>query len=130
MRGVRVEAMEARLHGALERVDAELERRYGTRYDLHPARLPHGAAARRQYDGLFELNANFSAGFGSEHGPGYAITLRVVTLEKVPPAERETFEREAVELLEQQLKSAFPERELALVRDVHGVKLVGDLTLS
>ena len=62
MRGVRVEAMEERLHAALERVDAELERRHGDRYDLHPARQPHGTAARRQYDGLFEVTAGLAPG--------------------------------------------------------------------
>ena len=130
MRGVRVEAMEERLHAALERVDAELERRHGDRYDLHPARQPHGTAARRQYDGLFEVTAGFSAGYGSTHGPGYAVNLRVVTLEHVPPEVREAFETEAVGLLEAELKAAFPARELEIVRDVHGLKIVGDLKLT
>ena len=130
MRGVRVEAMEERLHAALERVDAELERRHGDRYDLHPARQPHGTAARRQYDGLFEVTAGFSAGYGSTHGPGYAVNLRIVTLEHVPPEAREAFETEAVGLLETELKAAFPARELAIVRDVHGLKIVGDLKLT
>lgn len=130
MRGARVEAMEARLHAALERVDAELERRHGDRYGLHPARQPHGTAARRQYDGLFEVTAGFSAGYGSMHGPGYAVNLRVVTLEHVPPEAREAFEAEAVGLLEAELKAAFPARELEIVRDVHGLKIVGDLKLT
>ena len=130
MRGRRVEAMEERLHQALERVDAELERRHGDRYDLHPARAPHGAAARRQYDGLFEMTAGFSAGYGSEHGPGYALALRVVTLAHVPPAERDRFEQEAVDLLEQELDRTFPNRALNIVRDIHGLKIVGDLNLS
>ena len=130
MRGARVEAMEARLHAVLERVDAELERRHGDRYDLHPARQPHGTAARRQYDGLFEVTAGFSAGYGSTHGPGYAVDLRVVTLEHVPPEVREAFETEAVGLLEAELKAAFPARELEIVRDVHGLKIVGDLKLT
>ena len=130
MRGARVEAMEERLHAALERVDAELERRHGDRYGLHPARQPHGTAARRQYDGLFEVTAGFSAGYGSTHGPGYAVNLRVVTLEHVPPEVREAFETEAVGLLEAELKAAFPARELEIVRDVHGLKIVGDLKLT
>ena len=122
--------MEVRLHAALEAVDAELERRYGARYDLHPARLPHGAAAMRQYDGLFEVTAGFSAGFGSEYGPGYSLMLRVITLEDVPPAERAVFEAEAVELLQHQLRTAFPERNMKIVRDVHGLKIIGDLKLT
>ena len=130
MRGARVEAMEARLHAALERVDAELERRHGARYGLHPARQPHGTAARRQYDGLFEVTAGFSAGYGSAHGPGYAVNLRVVTLEHVPPEASEAFEAEAVELLAAEVKTAFPARELEIVRDVHGLKIVGDLKLT
>jgi hypothetical protein len=54
----------------------------------------------------------------------------VITLEDVPPAEREAFEAEAVELLQRQLRTVFPERKLRIVRDVHGLKIIGDLKLA
>ncbi len=65
MRHPRAEDWEARLQQALNRVDEYLEETYGARYGLHPDRLPRGQAASRQYDGLFQVGASFSAGFGS-----------------------------------------------------------------
>ena len=54
----------------------------------------------------------------------------MVTLEHVPPEARAAFEAEAVALLERQLEAVFPERELEIVRDVHGLKIIGDLKLT
>lgn len=126
----RTEKMEDALFQALERTDAEMERRYGDRFRLHPARLPDGKAASRQYDGLFSLSAGFSAGFGSQYGPGYALDLRMVTLDEVPADFRAQFEREAIELLQQELDREMPERHLKIVRDVSGWKIVGDLHIG
>ena len=126
----RTERMEQLLFEALEKTDAEMERRYGDRYSLHPARLPHGKASTRQYDGLFSLSAGFSAGFGSKFGPGYALDLRMVTLESVPEDFRAQFESEAIEFLQNELNQSMPERQLKIVRDVNGWKIVGDLSLG
>ena len=126
----RTEEMEHRLFEALEKTDAEMERRYGDRYRLHPARLPDGKAASRQYDGRFSLSAGFSAGFGSQYGPGYALDLRMVTLDAVPEDFRQKFEQEAIELLQGELDTRMPERHLKIVRDVNGWKIVGDLHIG
>ena len=126
----RTEEMEHKLFEALERTDAEMERRYGDRFALHPARLPNGKAASRQYDGLFSLSAGFSAGFGSQFGPGYALDLRLVTLEAVPADFRAQFEAEAIEFLQNELDQTMPERKLKIVRDVNGWKIVGDLSIG
>jgi hypothetical protein len=126
----RTEKMEDALFQALERTDAEMERRYGDRFRLHPARLPDGKAASRQYDGLFSLSAGFSAGFGSQYGPGYALDLRMVTLDAVPDDFRAQFEREAIELLQQELDREMPERHLKIVRDTNGWKIIGDLHIG
>ena len=126
----RTERMEQLLFEALEKTDAEMERRYGDKYSLHPARLPHGKAASRQYDGLFSLSAGFSAGFGSQFGPGYALDLRMVTLEAVPADFRAQFEAEAIEFLQNELDQSMPERKLRIVKDVNGWKIVGDLSIG
>lgn len=126
----RTEQWEARLREALERVDAELERRHGRRYRRHPARDPHGAAARRQYDGLFGLSAGFTAGFGSRHGAGYAVDLRLATLDAVPATERQALMRETAELLGAALVEVFPGRDLRVVQDAQGMKIVGNLQLD
>lgn len=127
---IRAEKMEEKLFHALEATDSEMERRYGDRFSLHPARLPDGEAASRQYDGLFSLSAGFTPGIGSKFGPGYSLDLRMVTLEAVPKEFRGQFEQEAVEFLRGELLKQFPERHLEIVRDVNGFKIVGDLSLG
>ncbi len=127
---IRTQQMEDQLFDALEKTDAEMERRYGDRFELHPARLPNGQAARRQYDGLFSLSAGFSAGFGSQFGPGYALDLRLVTLEAVPEDFRAQFEEEAIAFLQKELDQTMPERKMKIVKDVNGWKIVGDLHIG
>lgn len=126
---VRTEKMEEALFKALEAADSVLESRYGDRFPLHPARPSHGTSVNRQYDGLFELGAGFSAGFGSKAGPGYALVFRIVTLDAVPEDFRNQFEAEAVELLQAELGKTFPNRQLSIVKDTNGWKIVGDLSL-
>ena len=52
----------------------------------------------------------------------------LVTLSNVPPDIRAKIEAEVVELLEQELPKAFPNRELEVERDGHVYKIVGDLS--
>lgn len=126
---IRTEKMEETLFKALEAADMVMEKRYGDKFALHPARPPHGTSVNRQYDGLFEFNAGFSAGFGSKFGPGYALGFRIVTLETVPKDFRAKFEEEAIQVLQEELTKAFPERELRIVRDNDSWKIIGDLTI-
>ena len=126
---VRTEKMEEALFKALEAADSRMEERYGDRFPLHPARPPHLTSVNRQYDGLFEFGAGFSAGFGSKFGPGYSLAFRIVTLSNVPDDFRAKLEKEAVEVLQEELGKAFPDRELKIVRDVNGWKIVGDLSV-
>ena len=44
MRHPKLVAWERRLNDVLNRIDVELEQKYGDRYPLHPARPRHGAA--------------------------------------------------------------------------------------
>ena len=129
MRHPRAEDWEARLQEALDKVDVALEAEYGARYPLHPARLPHGQAASRKYDGLFQLGASYSAGFGSSLGPGYILDIRMVTLSQVPEGERSAIIGRALELLRAELKAAFPDTDLRIDRDGDVYKLHGDLSL-
>lgn len=122
--------MEEALFAALEDVDAAMESRYGDRFALHPARPANGTSVNRQYDGLFELGAGFSAGFGSKFGPGYSLALRIVTLDDVPADFRERFENEAVALLRESLARHLPDRRLDVVRDGGSWKIVGDLSIA
>ena len=125
-----LEDFEDRLHGVLSEIDGALEERFGSRWPLHPARPPRGAAANPQYDGLFRVTASFSAGYGSKFGPGYVFRVEASTLASVPESEREAIEEAAVALLREGLARAFPGRDLRVDRDVAGYKIHGDLSLA
>ena len=128
--GSRLEVWEKKLHGVLQRVDVMLENEFGDRWPLHPARPPRGTAANPQYDGLFRLTASFSAGIGSELGPGYVFRVEMVTLSAIPTKVRQKIETKAVERLRELLPEAFPGRQLEVDRDGNVFKIYGDLTLS
>lgn len=125
-----LEDFEDRLHGVLSEIDGALEERFGSRWPLHPARPPRGAAANPQYDGLFRVTASFSAGYGSKFGPGYVFRVEASTLASVPESERAAIEDEAAGLLREGLARAFPGRDLRVDRDVAGYKIHGDLSLA
>ena len=125
----RRELWEDALQRVLSFVDRTLEARHGARWPLHPARPPDGTAANPQYDGLFRVTASFSAGYGSERGPGYLFRVEPVTLSSVPPEERAALEDEAVALLRDGLRREFPDRDLRVERDGGAYKIFGDLSL-
>ena len=130
MRNEALEAFESRLGECLHAIDRTLEARHGETFRRHPARPAEGTTANPEYDGLFSLIANFSAGIGSALGPGYTLSLRISTLEAVPEEVRNAWEEEAMGLLREQLPTLFPNRALTLHRDKYGWKLHGDLSLN
>lgn len=111
-------------------VDAFLEDRFGDRHSLHPARAPRGTTSYYAQDGLFDVGASFSAGYGSRFGRGYVIDVRMVTLELVPEAEREEVIDAAVEKVRELLPRYFPDRDLAVSHDRQVFKIHGDLSLG
>jgi hypothetical protein len=121
---------EQKLKAVFDRINDELEERYGSRYPLHPARPPHGATSSRDQDGLFDLGAVFSAGFGSAHGPGYVVEVRLATLSAVPREVKTAMEEEVVRRLRAELPRAFPGRRLQVERDGSVFKIIGDLSLD
>lgn len=129
MRHPKAVAWEQKLKAVFDRIDHELEEKYSD-YPLHPSRPPHGTTSSPAYDGLFNLGASFSAGYGSEHGAGYVVEVRMVTLSHVPEDVREQIEEEVVTRLEEQLPRVFPNRKLQVLRDGPRYKIVGDLSLG
>ena len=121
---------EKTLRDVLREIDAEIEQTYGDRYSLHPARPPHGTTANPQHDGLFSVNAVFSAGFGSEHGPGYLLRVQMATLDAVPAETRDAIERVVAKRLREALPRVFPGRTLHVERDGNAFKIHGDLSLG
>ncbi len=121
---------ESRLKAVFDQIDVELERKYAARFPLHPARAKQGATANPEDDGLFDLGAAFSAGYGSKHGAGYTVQIRLATLQRVPPEFVRVIEDEVVERLIVELPRAFPGRDLRVEREGHVFRLIGDLTLG
>ncbi|MFA5687766.1 MAG: hypothetical protein WC959_01230 [Kiritimatiellales bacterium] len=131
MRGLKVSAWERRLKTVFDQIDAELENEYGGRYELHPARPPRGKTANPEDDGLFNVGAAFSAGFGSKYGPGYVVDIRIATLEKVPAKVREKIKHKVVKKLKRRLPDAFPGKILHVAEEPNGtIRIHGDLSLD
>ena len=126
----RLAEWENKLHQLLREIDEKLEDKYGHKWPLHPSRPPRGTAANPQYDGLFRLTASFTAGYGSELGPGYVYRVEIVTLTKIPGYIVEEIEQEAAEMMRDGLPEIFPDRQMAVERDGRVFKIYGDLSFS
>lgn len=121
---------ERRLRDLFDEIDEHLENIYGSRYQLHPSRAPRGATSRSTSDGLFNVGATFTPGYGSNYGRGYVVQVDMVTLDRVPASVREEIEQEVADMVEERLESYFPDRELTVDRDRNSYKIHGDLRLG
>ena len=63
-----------------DEVDDYIEDLYGDKYALHPARPLRGETSNPESDGLFNIGAVFTPGYGSELGRGYLIDVSMSTL--------------------------------------------------
>lgn len=130
MRHPKAMEWESKLKDVFDRIDHKLEDKYGKTYPLHPTRQPSGTTANPEFDGLFNIGAAFSAGYGSEYGHGYVVDVRMATLSKVPDDVMNRIREEVVEELKRELPHAFPGRDLRVERDGSVFKIVGDLELG
>ena len=119
-----------RLKKLFDEVDAYIEDHYGDRYILHPVRPSRGETSNPEADGLFNIGANFTPGFGSELGRGYLIDVAMSTLEKVDDDVRQEIYKAAAEKVKELLPLHFPERELTVNRDKNHYKIQGDFSLG
>ncbi len=123
-------AWEERLKEIFDRIDDVLEDKYGERCPLHPARPERGATSNPEQDGLFNIGAAFTTGYGSALGPGYQVDVRIATLKTISPKVQEALEAEVAALLREELPRVFPGKNLQVERDGHGYKIHGDLSLG
>ena len=119
-----------RMKKLFDEVDDYIEDRYGDIYPLHPVRPMRGETANPEADGLFYVCANFTPGFGSEHGRGYLIDVKMSTLERVDEHVRREIYGAVAEKVEELLPLYFPDRELTVRRDKNHFKILGDLSLG
>ncbi len=118
---------ERRLKELFDEIDDELEDRYGPLFSIHPSRPRRGATSNKEHDGLFNVGASFSAGFGSQLGRGYVIDFDVVTLETVPSTIKEQIEHDVYLLVEERIPRYFPSSTLRVGRDQSVIKIHGDI---
>lgn len=130
MRHPKMIEFDERLDKLFNEVDAYIEDTYGARYTLHPVRPARGDTENPQADGLFNIGADFTPGFGSELGRGYLIDVKLSTLDKVDQAVREEICEAAATKVRELLPLHFPERELVVRRDGEQFKIQGDFGLG
>jgi hypothetical protein len=130
MRHRKATEWEKTLKGVFDEIDTELEQDYRDRFDLHPARPPHEATSSREMDGLFNIGASYSAGFGSRFGPGYVVDIRLATLQRVPHALKQELRDKVQALLAAKLPGAFPGKELHVDQELRHLRIHGDLSLD
>lgn len=122
---------EKKLDEIFDGIDSYLEEKYGKLHSLHPVRARRKPTGNPEYDGLFQLGAVFTAGFGSDLGAGYIVKIEMVTLDKVDPEMRKSIEDDVAKMLRESLPKAFPGRDLRVRRDKGGIyKIYGDLSLG
>jgi len=113
-----------------DKVDHYIEDIYGDRYELHPMRPRRGETANPEADGLFNVGAIFTPGFGTEIGRGYIINLKLSTLEIVDKNVRHEIYKTVVRKVKELLPLFFPERELRVLQCRNHFKIVGDFRLG
>jgi len=121
---------EKALKRVFDGIDRELEAEYGSRWPLHPSRPKQGATSNPEADGLFNIGAAFSAGFGSKLGPGYVVEIRLSTMERVPTTVRAEIRQKVFQTLGKRLPEAFPGKNLQVSDDNGVIRIYGDLSLD
>lgn len=122
--------LENKMKAMFDEIDDIMEDRYAGSWRLHPNRLKRGEASNKEADGLFNVGAAFSAGFGTLYGRGYVIDVNISTLEHIPFGLKKKIYKEVVELIKERLPLFFPDRALDVVADHAVYKIVGDFSLG
>jgi hypothetical protein len=113
-----------------DEIDDYLEDKYSGLYMLHPNRAQRGETSNKEHDGLFNVGSSFSAGYGSEYGRGYVVSVRLSTLENVDSKVMEGIISEVSRLIKEKLPQKFPGRDLKVDWDENVLKIHGDLSLG
>lgn len=118
---------EENLKRIFDEIDDELEDSYGGLYELHPARPERGETANKSHDGLFNVGASFTAGYGSRLGRGWVVEVSIVTLETVHDDTKKAIEEKVLHLLRKKLSMQYPEKKINVERDRRIIKIYGEI---
>jgi hypothetical protein len=130
MKHAKMKDWDDRLKELFDRIDAELEERYHGAWALRRNRPALGETSNPEADGLFNIGAVFTPGYGSAIGRGYLVDITLASSEEPGPEKRAEIESHVVRLLESLLPEYFPGRSLKLSRDGSMYKIHGDLSLG
>jgi len=119
-----------RMKKLFDEVDDFIEDLYGDKYCLNPVRPHRGETSNPEADGLFNIGANFTPGFGSDLGRGYLIDMSMSTLDKVDENTRHEILETVAKKVNELLPVHFPERCLTVHRDKNQYKIQGDFNLG
>ncbi|HAK44876.1 MAG TPA: hypothetical protein DCO79_02995 [Spirochaeta sp.] len=126
----KIRELDKKLKNVFDLIDDFLENNYGNKYHLHPNRPKRGATANKASDGLFNVGASFSAGYGSVHGRGYVVEVDLATLDHVPDQVQRDIEKEVVDLLRGIIPEYFPNQDIKVSRDGNVLKIYGELVIN
>lgn len=129
MRHRKAREWELRLKEVFDEIDVLLEDTYGGQFKIHPSRPAEGRTSNPEMDGLFNVGASYSAGFGSKFGPGYVVDIRVSTLQRVSAELRDELRDTVQALLKEKLPTAFPKNKLQVDKEHQHLRIHGDLSL-
>ena len=129
MRHIKAKKWELLLKVIFDEIDNELEKEYGPRFSLHPSRAKKGTTTNPEMDGLFNVGASYSAGFGSKLGPGYVVDIRLSTLQRIPKELKMELRDRVQALLIEKLPATFPDKQLAVDKERSHLRIHGDLSL-
>ncbi len=130
MRHTKLIRWEHKMKAMFDEIDDWLEDQYGGNYPLHPNRARRGKTANKEMDGLFNIGADFTPGYGSRLGRGYIVRVRMSTLEHIPADVRESIKIDVEHMVREKLPIVFPGRDLRLERDGSLLKIIGDFSLG
>jgi len=130
MNNPKMKEWEKTLRVIFDIIDDHLEDRYGYLYPLHPSRAERGHTANKSTDGLFNIGAAFSAGYGSRYGRGWVIDVTMVTLSRVPENVKSEIYKKVVDELKRLLKEYYPGRNISVDKDGNVFKIFGNLGLE
>lgn len=126
----KIRELDSKLKNIFNLIDDYLENNYGSIYHLHPNRPKRGATSNKASDGLFNVGASFSAGYGSVYGRGYVIEVDLATLDHVPEKVQADIENEVVDLLRGIIPEYFPNQDIRVSRDGNVLKIHGELVIN
>ena len=130
MRHFKLRQWDKKLKKICDEVDSRLEEQYGSLYRLRPNRPSRGETFNPEMDGLFNVQAVFTPGYGSEKGRGYLIEIELSTFDRVDPRIRQEIKEKVMNMIKERLFTEFPGRKLEIGLDGNMIKVWGDLSLG